>query len=651
MKRSAGLKRQRVSQSVEESGEEFRPVETQVRDYDALDVRHSLETLAAFLECCPNPLMRISEAGTVLYANGASEPLLKKWAAELSENGSRHPMGWVQSAMQRAEPFYIEEKCGAVVYRLGFFAVEQTGFVNVYGSDITLHKRGEALLAQTEERYRAALDAVEVGIWELDLKRNVVCFSARTAELYGLEEGLQEIDLHELLTIVHPEDLGAVREALGAHLNGQEPRYRKEFRVVYGDGSIAWVEGSGRVVAWDECGSPCRMLGTCRDITRDKQVESDQIRLQNLKSLGILAGGIAHDFNNILMGIFGNISLAKRLVREDHPASELLGRAESAMPRATKLTGQLLTFAKGGAPITDRVHLEDVVEEVVRFDLMGSNVKPLFEVEPRLWHGEVDQSQIHQVISVLVMNAREAMPGGGELRVSLRNATVVAGELPGLTRGKYIQVDIADTGVGIAQKDQVHVFDPYYTTKSLGHGLGLSTAHSIIKRHGGGIYLESEVGQGATFTFYLPANENEVAEPAPIASVKAGAKKLSIRALLLDDEEMIRLVVPRMLEKEGITTDCVATGDEAVAVYREAMESDNPFDVVILDLTIPGEKGGVDVVQHLLEMDPSVKAIVTSGYAGDAVVSNYKSYGFKGFIVKPFLRAELLEVVHKVLEA
>lgn len=399
---------------------------------------------------------------------------------------------------------------------------------------------------------------------------------------------------------------------------------------------------------------PCgesEVIIIARDVTQNKRFEEELQKMDRLQSIGTLAGGIAHDFNNVMTGLFANISLAKLELDESSTVHSILDDAEKSMGRATRLTQQLLTFAKGGTPIRENVSIAELVSEVARFDLTASNVKPVMVVKENLWRALVDKGQMQQVFSNLIINAMQAMPGGGNIFITLDNVKIQENEVPTLKPGRYVMAVIVDQGPGIRKEILERIFDPYFTTKKSGTGLGLATVYSIMHRHNGYISVESTVGVGTQFTLYLPATlaapnapEDDVLELKNQGTVQSG------HILLLDDEVAILKVCKRMLEKNGYTVEAYQTGEEAVSAYKKANNSDTPFDAVLIDLTIPGGMGGKEAVEHILKFNPEAKCVVSSGYAEDPVMANYKTYGFRGMVVKPFTVNTLLEVIEQVLQ-
>ncbi len=383
-----------------------------------------------------------------------------------------------------------------------------------------------------------------------------------------------------------------------------------------------------------------------RDISERKRMEEDLLRTQKLESLGILAGGIAHDFNNLLTALLGNISLTKRSVDSESAAYGILLDAEKALYRAKDLTHQLLTFSKGGTPVKRVASIERLVSDAAEFALRGSNVISKYHVADNLRNIEVDEGQLSQVFYNLVINARQSMPKGGAITIRCNNASIAGNSVLPLKKGEYVKVSIEDRGTGIRQEDLHKIFDPYFTTKKEGSGLGLATSYSIIKNHDGHITVESRPGLGTKFTIYLPSTDKRLPEGAMKGKTLFRGRG---RVLVMEDEETIRLILQKMIAEIGYEADFVVNGEEAVELYTKARESANPFDAVLMDLTIRGGMGGQECIQHLLEFDPSVKAIVSSGYSDAPVISNYRDYGFLGIITKPYRIEDLSEVLYKVI--
>jgi signal transduction histidine kinase/CheY-like chemotaxis protein len=404
----------------------------------------------------------------------------------------------------------------------------------------------------------------------------------------------------------------------------------------------------------DSHGKIAGMVLVFRDISEGRKMEEELLKARNLESLSILAGGIAHDFNNILTVIIGNISLAKMGIDSGTRAHGLLGEAEKASWRARDLTQQLLTFSKGGAPVKKITSISELLKDTVSFTLSGSNIRCTFLLPEDLWPAEVDAGQVSQVINNLVINAQQAMPAGGTIEIAAENAHLPPVRRTGKrepaassrTRRRFIKIKLADHGIGIPSEHLPKIFDPYFTTKQRGSGLGLTTAYSIVNKHGGHITVESEVGKGTSITVFLPATA-ERHRPKEKKSYKITPHKG--RILLVDDEEPILDLGSKVIGSLGYEVEVARSGEEAVEIYRKARGTSKPFDAVIMDLTIPGGMGGKETLKRLREMDPAVRAIVSSGYSNDPVMSGYRSHGFRGVIAKPYTIIEVARTLRSVL--
>jgi PAS domain S-box-containing protein len=392
-------------------------------------------------------------------------------------------------------------------------------------------------------------------------------------------------------------------------------------------------------------GSIDKAIEVVLDITERKRMEDELLRAQKLESMGILAGGIAHDFNNILATIIGNVAMARMQVSPEDKIFDLLCEAETASTRAQTLTKQLLTFAKGGMPLKETASIKDILKESSSFVLRGSKSNCEFSIAEDLCPADFDIGQMRQVINNIVINANQAMPKGGTIRVAAENLIIEDRHGLPVKPGRYIKISIKDQGVGIAENHFLNIFDPYFTTKQEGRGLGLATAHSIIRKHYGHIIMESKLGVGTTFHIYLPASDKAVPEKEEVRLITGQG-----RILVMDDEASLRKMVGRMLRDLGYDSEFAKDGAEAFQKYKEAQDSEKPYDAVILDLTVPGEMGGKEAIKKLLEIDPGVKAIVFSGYSDDPVLSNFQEYGFKGMIPKPFESQSLSKVLHEMLQ-
>jgi len=399
----------------------------------------------------------------------------------------------------------------------------------------------------------------------------------------------------------------------------------------------------------DASGAVTTVIETINNITERHLLEEERLKTQKLESIGTLAGGIAHDFNNLLQGIFGYISLAKRSVDVKETSLEMLGEAEKALHQSVNLTTQLLTFSKGGKPVKQLIDLGPVIENSVRFPLSGSRSDFHLAIPADLWPAEVDEGQLRQVLQNIVLNADQAMPAGGTVRVFAMNMAEGDASLPpGLVRGSYVLIAIQDSGAGIPEQYLTRIFDPYFTTKKKGSGLGLATSYSIIRNHGGMIDVRTKPGKGSTFLIYLPATPGKRRTTSAAGSPEPPMPRRA-RVLVMDDEELIRNISRALLGTLGHDVEVAQHGQEALETYQGAMAAGSPFDVVILDLTIKGGMGGEETIKKLLEIDPAVKAIVSSGYSDDTVVVDNLKHGFKAYLKKPYDIDALRDIVNALL--
>ena len=388
-----------------------------------------------------------------------------------------------------------------------------------------------------------------------------------------------------------------------------------------------------------------------RDVSERKKSETERLTTSKLESLGTLAGGIAHDLNNILTVISGNIGLAQ--IEAPADAGSLLGflsKAGQAAQHAAHLSSQLLTFSKGGAPLKKVVSLGELLEHSAEFALYGSNLRTDFDISVDLWKAEVDAGQIEQVINALILNAREAMPQGGTVRVRARNVVFEEGSNAPLPSGRYVKVTISDRGAGIDEELRTKIFDPYFTTKPAATGLGLAISYSVVKKHGGLLLLESSSADGSAFAFYLRASESTGSKTRDSRGGGRPFRYNHQRILVMDDEEAIRELTSQLLGTLGYEVTAVPDGMEAVRLYERALRKGEHFQAVILDATVRGGMGGVATIERLRSMDPKVNAIICSGYSDEAALSQFLAFGFRGALPKPFTRSELADALQQTFE-
>ncbi len=506
-------------------------------------------------------------------------------------------------------------------------------------TDLTEQKRAEDALRESEVRTRTILQAIPDLMFIHDRKGRYLDYHTADTRLLAFEP--EELLQRNIRDVFSNEMTETIFEKFDrAHETG-------ETQVI--DYSLDLPVGRRHFEARINRMDADRQLTIVRDVTERKRAEEAQRRVRTLESLGTVAGGIAHDFNNLLMGVFGNIEIAQRDLPNDHPALSSLQFAHQALENARQLTSRLLTFARGGNPVMERVDLRQRIYDTVRFNLAGSNVATRFDMPEDLWPAKADKGQIVEVISNLTVNAKEAMPSGGTLHVHAQNVSDIQETDAPALRGDYVKLTFKDEGKGIPPRVIRRVFDPYFTTKQTGTGLGLAIVHGIVSRHQGHVGIESAPDVGTTFTVFLPAEKaagthQERAQPdrAPTPG--------SARILLMDDDEMILNVTSQMIEQLGHAVETASNGREAIDKYAEALNSKAPFDLTIMDLTVPGGMGGKKAIGELLAIDPSAKVIVASGYSSDPVLADYGKHGFLGCLAKPFDSEELGDTISRALK-
>ncbi len=497
-------------------------------------------------------------------------------------------------------------------------------------------------IQETETRYGQLVDYSPEAII-VHSQGQVLFVNQAAVKLFGAEKPSDLID-GPVIDRIHPDYRGLVKQRIRQEETGQPvpPLEEKFLRL---DRSVVDVEVLGAPFVYQ--GKPA-VLVMARDITTRKRMEQALFQAQRLESIGVLAGGIAHDFNNILQVIRGNALMAQANLDDRANVQFCLTAIEKAVAHAVSLTSQLLTFSKGGAPITRSTSIETLLEESAAFALRGSKAAYTLDFALSLYFVEVDSEQINQVIHNLVLNAEQAMPHGGIITISASNIEIdaVSPEL-NLKPGYYVKIAVKDQGLGMSEDVLQRAFDPYFTTKKGGSGLGLSSCYSIISRHGGTLKAESEEGQGTTFTFYLPASNR----PPEEAKTGVYVGRFKGKVLLMDDDEMVQDTARRMLLKIGCQVEVAADGAEAINRYLQAQAAGQPFDLVIFDLTVPGGLGGQEAIEQLRQHVPTLKAIIASGYNHDPGLADPGQYGFQRVILKPFNLDELAQTMDELMES
>lgn len=506
--------------------------------------------------------------------------------------------------------------------------------------DLSEQKDAELEQLESEKRYRSLINDTKTGFLVVDFKGNVLEANDEYANIIGYSSSNEIIGENVASWTAHYDKEKNVRAIEDCILQG---RYSNLIIDYLAKGNVTIpVEINASVIKQND---KKVIMALVRNISYQKELEAEQLKTKKLESVGVLAGGIAHDFNNILVAILGSLSLAKHsLDNKEDKCFSLIKQAEKASLRAKDLTQQLLTFSKGGDPVKKVASLDSLIKDSANFVLHGSRVACNYDIPIDLWSVSIDPGQISQVIQNLAVNAKQAMDSHGQFNISCRNLDGNVQILSeGLTEKQYIQISIEDNGCGIAQENVSKIFDPYFSTKPHGSGLGLALSHSIIAKHNGRLSVSSELGYGTTFTILLPAKltDNKVDEESTI-SMEVGTGKI----LLMDDDEVVRAVAKEMLIHLGYQVLEAEDGVETIKKFKKSLTNE-PIDFVIMDLTIPNGMGGKEAAEELLKINKDVKLIVSSGYSNDPIMANFDEYGFVAAISKPFD----LETLSKVLRS
>ena len=624
----------------------------------------TMEEIKAIFDAVGCSVLVVDENMHVQAYNDHAQRLFTDFRGEW-KGTSCHQIVCRDTRLQQECPFRQVLDTGQTVHfpdwpvRDRFFDIVATPVKNkegkvVYGvllyHDITFQKHAAAAIAAEKEQLAVTLRSIAEGVITTDVDGHIVLMNRVAEQLTGWtqKEATGQTSC-EVFWIVDEKNRATCIYLPRDVMSSGENIARTEDTVLIARDGYERLISANAAPIYDHDREIVGVVMVFRDITSEKRIEEELLNARRIESLGILAGGIAHDFNNLLTGILGNITLAKMTAEQGTPVVEKLTRAEKACMRARDLTQQLLTFSKGGAPVKKTAAITDLLKETALFALRGSNVQCHFEIADDLWPAEIDEGQIAQVINNLVINADQAMPDGGIITVSAVNAKIRNSKRLPLKPGRYLQITVQDTGPGIDPDNIDKIFDPYFSTKKTGSGLGLASCYAIIKKHDGYIHVESKKNQGATFTFYLAASN------APVLDYRedvheAGGEQTG-RILIMDDEEMILELSRELLSIHGFDVAVSTDGKEAIAAYQKALQEGNPFDVVIMDLTIPGGMGGKEAIQQLRVIDPTVKAIVSSGYSMDAAMADFASHGFVAVVPKPYKAGTLLRVIQEVLSA
>ncbi|MHA1720469.1 MAG: hybrid sensor histidine kinase/response regulator [Promethearchaeota archaeon] len=486
-----------------------------------------------------------------------------------------------------------------------------------------------------------------IGIIKLDKNFNIIYVNSKFCVLIGYKEN--ELLGHSPTKFLLDEykiDISSKKKAISE--NKQTYPFERGWKTK--SGSIRYTLNSGKPV-FAKDGSFNSVIIILVDITRqklnEKKIKEEQNRLQKFQSIGLLAGGLAHDFNNILVGILGNIQLLEMSGNLDADQMEILSNLNNSTLKAAELTKKLLTFSKGGKPIKKSEDIINIVDEVAKASLKTSNINYQCSVEDVITTIKIDKDQMKQALSALLINAKESMLNGGIIYISISTVEIKDQKSIPLSSGKYVRIAIKDSGIGISKKYHDKIFDLFFSTKTEGKGLGLPISLSIVQNHGGYINFTSKEGEGSIFYVYLPF-EKEKKEKENISKItQTKAKSVKCSVLLMDDNEDIHILVKRVFKKFKISMDSAYDGLETIEKYKKSLASGNPYSLIIMDLIIPGGLGGKETMKKLLEIDPNVKVIVSSGYSYDPILSNYEDYGFIDVLQKPFAIKSLKDMLTK----
>ena len=528
--------------------------------------------------------------------------------------------------------------------------LDKVRFENLYqmakSANTMLHEKNKAKQNVLDEKEQLAVTLRSIGdaVITVDLERKIILVNRVAEHLTGWSESeAQGKLLDEIFIIINANSRKPVENPVTKVLKSEVAESLEEDTIL--------ISKNEREFNIEDSAAPIRtadssIIGAVlvfRDVTKQLIKDQDLIKAKKLESVGVLAGGIAHDFNNLLTGLYGNIQMAKLNLPDNHESSKFLSSAIHSMELAKNLTNQLLIFAKGGDPIIENLSIGKRIVEIAEFSLRGSNIILKSNIDPNLWLVKADKGQLSQVISNIIINAHQAMPEGGQITIGAENSKN--------EDGRYIKITIQDEGKGIESQYIDKIFDPYFSTKQKGSGLGLTSTYSIIKKHKGKIKVKSELSKGTLFTIYLPASKStEYSNPKKIKIIEDFPPNKSAKILVLDDEELVRNVIGAMLKKMGYGISYADNGEAAVRKYQTSFQDDEPFDIIITDLTIPGGMGGKKASEKILKINPKAKIIVSSGYATDPIMANYEAFGFAGIAVKPYSFKDLEKEIDRVLK-
>lgn len=641
-----------MTQSIKQSQEQLRKREEilkTVTDY-SLDWSYWLSNNNTLAYTSPNVLNLTGYSAEEVYADPALiEQIIhpedrSHWTNHLHQKSSENELKHLEIRIIRKDGSvrWFSHICKEIIDENG----QRLG-IRGSNSDITRRKQAELAFHEQRERLETTLRSIGDGVIAADINKKIILINHSAEKLTGWtsEEAVNK-DIRDVLKFSLAQKDSIVDEILDKVMaEGRSIEYNKNIILLSRNKEEHLISDSAAPIFNDK-NEIAGIVIVFRDVSERVRMQEELSKMNKLESIGVLAGGIAHDFNNILTAILGNVMLASELEKNEK-IKHRLAEAEKAALRAKDLTDQLLTFSKGGNPILKPTSIKSIIKDSCSFALSGSKAKLVLNVAADLHPAYADAGQINQVLHNLVLNADQAIPDRGKIEVSAFNEKVAQGSSLPIKEGTYIKIIVQDNGIGIPENYLNKIFDPYFTTKKRGNGLGLSSVFSIIKKHKGHIFVESASGSGTTFTIYLPASlDSRVApeEKSEMLNLKGNG-----RILVMDDEAEIREVLGEFLKISGYSPEFSEDGEQTIKMYEASLKKGDKYKAVIMDLTIPGGLGGKEAIGELLKLDKEVIAVVSSGYSNGPVMSRYEEHGFKAVVKKPFQLDELRSVLTKVL--